>query len=114
MSIQELYESLKGTRVKMGELSIPDFTDENYEDLYYYLLEELSPYMDGNYEYWYMSWAKKYYKEKLRKAHKYEFYCPQVEKDILSQTIREQLATIKYFLQRRAYSRYPSWVEKEE
>lgn len=114
MSIQEIYQSLKGTRVKNGELSISDFSDENYEDLYYYLIEELSPYMDGNYEYFYMSWAKRYYKEKKRQAHKYEFYCPQVEKDVSSQTIREQLATLKYFIQRRAVSRYPAKVEKGE
>lgn len=105
--MKELYESLIGTRVVQGELTIPDFSPEMYEDLYYALLETLAPYIGQNYEFWYTKTARSYHRYKARSRNTYDFYDPQVEKDVHSQTIREQLATIKYYLQKRAYSRYP-------
>lgn len=103
----DLYQSLKGTRVVQGELTIQDFTPGMYEDLYYMLLEEIAPYIGENYEYWYTKTARSYHRYKARSRHTFDFYDPQVEKDVGSQTIREQLATLKYYLQKRAYSRYP-------
>jgi hypothetical protein len=107
MNIKELYESLKGTRAIQGELTVPNFTDENYEDLYYYLLEELKEHIGSNYEYWYTKTARAFHKYKARGRNTFDFYDPQYEKPVESQTIREQLATIKFYCQKRAYSRYP-------
>jgi hypothetical protein len=114
MTYKELYESLKGTRVIQGELWIPDFTDEDYEELYYMLLEELAPAIGTNYEYWYTKTARSYHRYKARGRHTFDFYDPQYEKSVGSQTIREQLATLKYYIQKRAYSRYPLKNAKEE
>lgn len=108
MNFKELYSQLKGvSRVKDGELCITDFTDEDYENLYYTLLEMLSPFIGENYEYWYTQKARSYHKQRLAKAHTYDFYDPQFEKPVEAQTIREQLVVIKFFIQRRAYSKYP-------
>lgn len=112
MEIKELYESLKGTRVIQGELTISDFEDAEYEELYFLLLEELAPYIGENYEYWYTKTARSYHRYKARGRHTFDFFDPQYEKDVGSQTYREQLATIKYYLQKRAYSRYPNKAEK--
>lgn len=114
MDLKDLYENLKGTRVRQGELEIPDFTSEMYEELYYSLLEILAPYIGDNYEYWYTKTARSYHKYKARSRHSMDFYDPQYEKSVESQTIREQLATIKYYLQKRAYSRYPLKTDMEE
>lgn len=113
MELKELYNSLKGTRATQGELTIPDFTEADYEELYYYLLGELAPYIGSNYEYWYTKTARSYHRYKARGRNTFDFYDPQYEKEVSSQTIREQLATIKYYLQRRAYSRYPNKVNEE-
>lgn len=106
-AFKELYTGLKGTRVVQGELTIPDFTPEMYEELFYTLLEELAPYIGANYEYWYIKTARSFHRYKARSRHTLDFYDPQVEKGVESQSIREQLATLKYYLQKRAYSRYP-------
>lgn len=107
MECKEIYESLKGTRVHQGELLIQDFTDADYKELYYYLLEELAPIIGDNYEFWYTKVARSYHRYKARGRHTFDFYDPQYEKSVESQTIREQLATLKYYVQIRAYSRYP-------
>jgi hypothetical protein len=105
--LKDLYDSLKGSsRCVQGELTIPDFKDEDYKELFFTLLEELSPYIGSNYEYWYTKTARSYHRYKARGRHTFDFYDPQYEKDVESQTIREQLATLKYYLQKRAYSRY--------
>jgi hypothetical protein len=107
VTIPEIYESLKGrSRVINGELTIPGFTDEDYEELYYTLLEMLAPYIGNNYEYWYTKWARAYHRQKALSRHTVDFYDPQYEKPVHDQTIREQLATIKFFVTRRTYSRY--------
>lgn len=113
MEFKELYESLKGTRCVQGELTIPDFSDAEYEELYYYLLEVLAPFIGSNYEYWYTKTARSYHRYKARGRNTFDFYDAQYEKEVSSQTVREQLATIKYYLQRRTYSRYPNKVNEE-
>lgn len=115
MSIKELYDSLKGvSKMVQGELTIPDFTEEDYEDLYYTLLEELSEHIGDNYEFWYTKWARSFHKYKSRYRHTFDFLDPQYEKPVEVQTIREQLSTIKFYLQKRAYSRYPKKFINEE
>jgi hypothetical protein len=88
-------------------LTVPDFTDAEYEELYYTLLECLAPYIGENYEYWYTKVARSYHRYKARGRNTPDFYDPQYEKGVESQTVREQLATLKYYIQKRAYSRYP-------
>jgi hypothetical protein len=114
MDLKEIYNDLKGTRVNQGELTIPNFTDPDYEELYYYLLETLAPYIGENYEFWYTKTARSYHKYKARGRRTFDFYDPQYEKSVGSQSIREQLATLKYYLQKRAYSRYPLKYDMEE
>lgn len=112
--MKELYESLKGTRVVQGELTIKDFDDDMYEELYYSLLETLAPYIGNNYEFWYTKTARSFHRYKARSRRTFDFYDPHFEKSVESQSIREQLATIKYYLQKRAYSRYEIKSEEEE
>lgn len=107
MDIKEIYNSLKGSsRVVQGELTIPDFTPADYEELYYTILGELAPYIGDNYEFWYTKVTRSYHRYKARGRHTFDFYDPQYEKGLESQSIREQLATLKYYIQKRAYSRY--------
>lgn len=107
MNIPEIYKSLKGnSRVIRGELTIPDYQDEDYENLYYFLLEALAQHIGQNYEWWYVKWARSYHRQKALSRHTVDFYDPQYEKPVEAQTIREQLATIKFFTTRRTYSRY--------
>src|SRR5213079_313587 len=106
MDFKNLYNQLKGvSRVKKGELWITDFTNEDYENLYYTLLEMLEPFIGDNYEFWYTQKARSYHKYKQGKAHTFDFYDPTYEKPLEMQTIREQLATLKFFIQKRAYSK---------
>jgi hypothetical protein len=98
MDFKELYNQLKGTKNINGEFTILDFTDEDYENLYYTLLEMLSPFIGENYEYWYMQKARSFHKYKQSSRKTYDFFDPQYEKPLETQTIREQLATIKYFI----------------
>lgn len=107
MNIPELYQSLKGvSRARHGELTIEGYTDEDYENLFYVLLEELADHIGDNYEYWYTKWARSFHRQKALSRHTHDFYDPQYEKPLHEQTIREQLCTIKYFLTRRTHSRY--------
>lgn len=108
MDFKNLYNQLKGTRITKGELTIADFTNEDYENLYYTLLEMLAPFIGENYEHWYVQKARSYHKYKQNSRKTFDFYDPQYEKPMEAQTIREQLATIKFFIQKRAYSKYPS------
>lgn len=99
-----LYQQLKGqTHERQGGLHVKGFTsEEEYEDLYYYILEVLSPVIDGDYEYFYNVQARRYYRHKQRKNKTDYFYCPQVEKPFYAQTIREQLALLKWYIYRKA------------
>lgn len=106
-SIPELYKSLVGiSRSVNGELTISGFSDADYEQLYDYLLEELSEYINGNYEFWYTTWSRRQHRKKARGTTRADFYDPHFEKHVFDQTIREQLVTIKFFLERRSASRY--------
>lgn len=113
MDVKGLYEELKGTRVIQGQLTIPDFEYGDYEELYYMLLEHLAPAIGDNYDFWYTKWARSYHRQKARSRRTFDFVDPQFEKEVGSQTIREQLATIKFYLQKRAYSKFPLKCEME-
>lgn len=107
--IAELYESLKGnSRMIQGQLTIEGFNDEDYENLWRLILEELrdAEILTGDYEFFYRKWAGSYYQKFLRDRNSFYGYCPQYEKPLDGQTIREQLVVLKHFVQRRFYSRY--------
>jgi hypothetical protein len=114
MTMKELYESLLGTKCVQGALTVQGFDESMYEELYYTLLEYLAPQIGDDYEFWYTNVSRRYHRYKARGRHTPDFYDPQYEKNVESQTIREQLATIKYYIQKRAYSRYPLKDVNEE
>lgn len=111
--VKELYNSLKGqSRQVSGELYIPGFEDDDYSELWETILESIAPFVGGNYEYFYTKWARTYYRKFLRDRHNVHLYCPQFEKPLETQTIREQLVTLKHFLMVRSHSRYKTKVEE--
>lgn len=103
----QINQSLKGTRIVNGELRIKDFTPEDYETLYFYILEVLKPYFNGNYENWYFKTVKQYVRFKKKTNRTYDFYVSQDNKPIELQTVQEQLAVFKFFIYRRTGSKYP-------
>lgn len=106
-TIPELYHELVGvSRARQGELTIDGFADGDYEAYYYALLEQLAPFIGENYEHWYTTWARRQHRKKGKSRHTFDFYDPQYEKHVSEQTIREQLVTIKFFLERRSASAY--------
>lgn len=107
VNIPELYQQLKGkSRAVNGEMTIAGYDDEDYEALFYFLLDEISDFIGDNYEYWYTKWARSFHRQKALARHTHDFYDPQYEKPVHEQTIREQLCTIKFFITRRTHSRY--------
>lgn len=100
--IADLYEGLKGTREKNGELTITGYQDEDYLELYQYLLDVLKDFFDGDYHSWYNKTTTQYIRFKKANARNYLTY-PH-ERNIYEHTVREQLAVIKFFLYRRYYS----------
>lgn len=99
--IEELYQELKGTRIINGELFVEDFEEEDYEEIYFYILGELQPLFKGNYVNWYEKKALSYYRYKQRTNRKDLVYIPQKDKPIEEQSTREQLALLKFFISRR-------------
>jgi hypothetical protein len=109
-TIEYLYESLKGkSRVINGELTIPGYTDEDYEGLYFALLEALAPLTNnfgGDFRYWYAVKCRQYHTFKVSNRRTYHFYDPHVEIDPDYHTIRQRLAVLKFYIGRRRWSRY--------
>lgn len=109
-TIQYLYESLRGnSRVINGELTIPEYQDEDYQGLYETLIETLAPYANwynGDFSYWYAVKCKQYHGFKVSNRRTYNFYDPIVEIDPAYHTIRQRLAVLKFFIGRRRWSRF--------
>lgn len=110
MELEELYESLVGhhIRAKDGELCIPDFEQEDYEELYYALLGALSPIVGENYWGWYERMVMSYHRHRAANAKFYEFADSLFSTPIDNHTIRMQLVILKYAIGRRFWSGYPS------
>lgn len=107
LTIQEIYDQLKGnSRMIGGELTIPDFTEDDYEALFEVIVASLAEFIGDNYEFWYTKVARSFHRQKALSRHRHDFYDPQYEKPLAEQTTREQLATLKFYVTRRTYSRY--------
>lgn len=91
-----------------GQLTIEGFRESDYEELFAEIVGLLQEYdiLVGDYEFFYRKWAGSYYQKFLRDRHSFYGYCPQYEKPLEAQTVREQLVVLKHFIQRRFYSRY--------
>ena len=102
-----LYESLKGTRMEQGQLSITGFeTEADYQELYYTLLEELAPVIHDNYPYWFNRQLAAYYRFNRAKSRSYQLFDPFQGRECEQMTVREQLVVLKFYLYRRYYSSY--------
>ena len=99
---KELYEQLKGTYTYKGQLQIEGFEYEDYETLYEVLLEQLAPFFKGDYYDWYDTVATQYKRYRKATNRRYDVKCPQSDLAVEEQTVREQLALMKFFLYRRA------------
>ncbi|WP_067936741.1 hypothetical protein [Alicyclobacillus kakegawensis] len=113
-TLDELYESLKGCRSQNGELVIPDFTDADYEDLYYAILDSLKDEFGTNYPGWYKIWAYRYHRHRQNNSKTYEFADPPYDLPLEQQTIRNQLVVLKFFIGRRYWHRKTSMYWKGE
>lgn len=114
MELEKLYDSLCGNNIKSkyGELSIPDFENEDYEELYFAILEELTPIIGGNYWGWYERMIHSYYRHRAANAKFYEFSRPHLQIPLDNHTIRMQLVILKYAIGRRYWSAYDTEGEK--
>lgn len=111
MDIDELYLNLaNNSRQVQGELTIEGFDDEAYDELYETLLSIMAPYIGQNYEYWYSRACIQYHRYKERHNTRYDFYDPHL-KPLEQQTIREQLAVLKWKLYRWYYGTKPQLKE---
>lgn len=113
-TIEELYHSLKGCRSRNGELVIPEFEERDYEELYYAILDSLRDEFGDNYFGWYMSWAHRYHQHKVLNSHRYDLPEPCVDLPLEQQSIRVQLAVLKYFISRRYWHRQAPWYMRKE
>lgn len=106
MNLDSIYDQLKGTRVRNNQLTIPDFTYEDYENLLELLLDLLQDKFNGDYYAWINRQAWSY--KRFRTANRIhdEFYDPLTLKQPWDLSTREQLAILKYYLYRYTYSHY--------
>lgn len=111
MDIDELYEQLANrSRQVQGELTIDGFEDADYEELYEQMLTIMAPYIGHNYDYWYGRACIQYHRYKERHSTRYDFYDPHM-RPLSEQTIREQLAVLKWKLYRWYYGTKPQLKE---
>lgn len=111
MTPEEVYEQLRyRAREVQGELTIEGFTDADYDLLYELVLEAFAPYV-GNYDYWYRRKCVTYNRYKARHTTTYDFYDPHM-KDLSEQTVREQLAVLKWVSYRWYYGSNPIKVKE--
>ncbi len=104
--ILALHQELTKTRVVQCELTVEGFTEEDYKELYLYLMEVLDPFFKGNFYNWYQEQVLRYYNYKRKTNRTYNFLCTQATTPIEEHTIRERLAVLKFFISRRVQSGY--------
>jgi hypothetical protein len=104
--LKELYEDLKGTRVKNGSLIVPNFNAQDYEQLYFMLLDELRPIIKNDFYGWYGKAVKSYAKYRKRYDATNDVYIPQIMHPLEEHTTQMQLAVFKHYIYRRATSKY--------
>ena len=109
---KSLYEELKESRIIKGKLTIRGFGKDEYEELYYSLLEEMITLFDGDYNNWYDFTNERYIKYK-KVTNKTNVYIPQESLQTEYHDIQMQLAVIKFYLYRRSTSGYKTKNEME-
>ena len=110
MQVSAAYRQLKGfKRNAVGELILPEATNEDYENLVSYLLDELSPVIRGDVA----SFLWRVHCSYMR------FYATMMNPDFIRPRLDEELNTkqiltlLKYYLYRRTYSHYAKENEDE-
>ena len=101
---REIYESLKGfRRNKAGELLIPNFTNEDYEELVSQILVILEPVIAGDFSgfiakvhYEYLKWYSRQRMDLLQVRPRYDE----------NPNIKQLLTLLKHYVYRRTYSNY--------
>jgi len=100
----ELYHGLKGSRMKRGELTIPDFTDSDYQALYDILVEQLQPHFGSDFFSWFREQTVFHHRYRVAHGANFEINDPLFEKYPYELTVREQLVVLKFYLYRQYYS----------
>ena len=104
----DLDNQLKGqthTKSGTGELVVRGFeTEEEYEELYFYLLEKLKDFFDGDYYNWYTEQCRRYARFRRSNSARYDKVIPQESLRVEEHTIRQQLAVIRWYIYKRANS----------
>lgn len=101
--MSHLYEEIRDSVIVNSRLCIEDFEEEDYNELYYFLLDELKSKFKGDYFKWYEKKAWSYHKYRVQTNNKSTIYTLQKDLSVEEQTIREQLAVIKFYLKRDYY-----------
>lgn len=107
--LDEIYESLKGSRINdAGELTISDFTADDYEELWSLILESIvAPSLRGkDFYHWLGAWAVRYRNQRRHTNVYYEtaLYDPLTQNQPDELNTRQQLAVMKFFIGRRRFS----------
>jgi hypothetical protein len=106
----DLYDILKASRVIDGDFTFKEFSkndnSEEYEDLFYSVLEVLKEEIGDDYWKWYDKQVARYVKYRKTTNKNNSVYIPQYRFANTDHTARQQLAVLKFFCYRKANSGY--------
>lgn len=108
----DLYEILKDSRIVQGDYTFKntsrtDDYDEDYQELYYSILEVLKDDIGDNYWIWYDRQVDRYSKSKKNNNKKLgDVYIPQRRFANVDHTIRQQLTVLKFYVRKKTDSQY--------
>lgn len=113
--LSDIYETLKDLKARVinHRLTIDGFSAENYEDLYFLILEALNDHIAHDYDAWYRQTAWSYHRFRGINNHNHDWYDPHISRDPMDQDIREQLCVLRFYLMRRHFSNYSKKCEEE-
>jgi hypothetical protein len=104
-----IYEGLLGARLKNGQLFIRGYADEDYEDLWTLIMEEvIAPALrrrGDDYFHFLGVWAVRYGKHRAN-ARYFDGYDPLTANRPEELTTRQQLAILRHYIYRRYHSGY--------
>jgi hypothetical protein len=107
---QDLYEVLKSSRILKGDFTFKGWpyeeNAEEYEELFYNILEVLKDEIGDNYYQWYDKIVNRYIKYKINTNKNDSVYIPQKRFINEEHTVRQQLSVLKFYVYRKANSGY--------
>jgi hypothetical protein len=108
----ELFEILKDSRILKGDYTFKnvkhnDDFNEEYEELFYSILEVLKDDIGDNYWNWYDRQVNRYCKDKISNNKKNQaVYIPQRRFANVDHTVRQQLTVLKFYVRKKTDSQY--------